>query len=131
MPKPQGFHLDPKKGWMWTWQNDKYTLLHASTNRGSATIDEVYPEGLANCVLVHDCWKPHFKTAVKTHQLCLVHLLRELEYFIEKRTNKWTYDFSNLLHKAIKLQQKLISKEYQKVDHLKSIQTIKHQQIQW
>jgi transposase len=119
-----GYRLNGKKAWMWTWQNDKYTLLHASTNRGTQTINEVYPHGLANSILVHDCWKPHFNTACQTHQLCLVHLLRELEYFIEKRSIKWAYAFAKLLRKSIQLKHKITEEQGQGIDINKSIQNI-------
>jgi len=117
-----GYRLNGKKAWMWTWQNDKYTLLHASTNRGTQTINEVYPAGLANSILLHDCWKPHFRIASRTHQLCLVHLLRELEYFIEKRTHKWAYDFAKLLRKSIQLKDNLMDEHCLGFNHAKSIQ---------
>lgn len=119
-----GYRLNGKKAWMWTWQNHKYTLLHASTNRGTQTINDVYPDGLPNSVLLHDCWKPHFKIVSRTHQLCLVHLLRELEYFIEKRTNKWAYAFAKLLRKSIQLKHKIIDEQSQSFDYDKSIQNI-------
>jgi len=75
-----GYRLNGEKGWMWTWQNEMYTFLYASQNRGEKTIREVFPEGLKQSVLVHDCWKPHFNVECITHQLCLAHLQRELEY---------------------------------------------------
>ena len=120
------YRLNGKKAWMWTWQNEKYTLLYASTNRGTQTINEVYPQGLTNSILLHDCWKPHFKTACQTHQLCLIHLLRELEYFIEKRTNKWSFDFAKLLRKSIQLNHKIIDMDSQQFDHVIAIQKIQN-----
>jgi hypothetical protein len=35
-------------------------------------------------VLVHDCWKAHFQTPVKKHQLCTAHLERETKYREER-----------------------------------------------
>ena len=124
-----GYRLNGKKAWMWTWQDSKYTLLHASTNRGKKTIDEVYPNGLPNSILVHDCWKPHFNMDCHTHQLCLAHLLRELEYFIERRSHKWAYEFACLLRKAIKLHHILLNDSNSSYDKAKAIQTVKRAAI--
>ncbi|MFK7810492.1 MAG: IS66 family transposase [Saprospiraceae bacterium] len=120
-----GYRLNGNKAWMWTWQNDKCTLLYASENRGEQTIREVFPQGLKQSILVHDCWKPHFKVECKTHQLCVAHLLRELQYFVEKRTDQWAYQMMQLLTKAIRLKHKILSEREK--DYSKAILNIEEQ----
>jgi transposase len=62
-----GMKVNGKKYWFWTWQNKFATFIAASTNRGTATIEE-YLDGIdQNTVLVHDCWKAHFQTPVNRH----------------------------------------------------------------
>lgn len=112
-----GYRLNGKKAWMWTWQNNEYTLLYASENRGIDTIKQVFPEGLKKSIMVHDCWKSHFNTECVMHQLCLAHLQRELIYFIEKRTDKWAYQMNQVLSKAMKLKRIMLTntdKDYSK-----------------
>jgi len=92
--------------WMWTWQTTWLTYIVASANRGYDTISKNFANGFKNGILVHDCWKAHFNTHAKGHQICLVHILRELQYFIEKR-NKWAYDLSQLIYKAMALKKKM------------------------
>lgn len=103
-----GYRLNGKKGWMWTWQNTNHTYIYASTNRGGQTIKSVYPQGLPKSILLHDCWRSYFSVKSQTHQICLAHLLRELQYFIENREQKWAYQFSQLLYKAIRLKKKML-----------------------
>lgn len=75
-----GDTLNGKKIWIWTWQNDRFTWLKGTDNRGYRTIEESFPAGFTDAVLLYDCWRSHFQTGVQTHQLCTAHLLRELTY---------------------------------------------------
>ena len=60
-------------------------------------------DGFPKAVLVHDCWRSQISTSAMNHQLCLAHLIRELNYFIELDKEKWSTQFKDLLQKAIKL----------------------------
>ena len=88
---------------MWTWQNETNTYLVPSENRKASTISENFINGFPKAVLVHDCWRSQINTPAKNHQLCLAHLIRELNYFIELDKEKWSTQFKALLQKAIKL----------------------------
>lgn len=98
-----GFKIDGNKAWMWTWQNETNTYLVPSENRKASTISENFINGFPKAVLVHDCWRSQINTPAKNHQLCLAHLIRELNYFIELDKEKWSTQFKALLQKAIKL----------------------------
>lgn len=102
-----GFVLNGKKGWMWTWQSPALTYIVASNNRGTKTITDNFKYGFPLSTLVHDCWKPHFNIPAKNHQLCIAHLRRELNYFIEQRNECWSYEFEKLLRKALNLKKKI------------------------
>ena len=75
--------------WMWTWQNEYLTYLVHSDNRGFKTITDNLSNGLPNTVLQHDRFAGHFNCDAKHHQTCLcrqvcmAHLLRDLQYLIE------------------------------------------------
>ena len=107
-----GGRLNGKKIWVWTWQNDRFTWLRGTDNKGYKTIEESFPEGFKKSVFVHDCWKSHFQTDVQTHQLCTAHLLRELNYLEERYNHRWPVRFRKLILDGIKLKDKLASEDY-------------------
>lgn len=107
-----GAKINGKKQWVWTWQNDKATFITISDNRGEKTITDTFKDGFPGSVLVHDCWKSHFKTPALSHQLCMAHLLRELQYFEERYDHKWSRVFKLLLILAIHLKNKLALNDY-------------------
>jgi transposase len=98
-----GCKIDGDKAWMWTWQNETNTYIVPSENRKASTINENFRYGFPKAVFVHDCWKSQINTSAFNHQLCLSHLIRELNYFIEKNKEKWSAQFKTLLQKAMKL----------------------------
>ena len=84
-----GMKINGQKGWFWTLQSTLYTFIIASLNRGAQTLHEHFPKGFAFSVLIHDCWKCYFKVAAMAHQICLAHLLRELNHISECYKLKW------------------------------------------
>ena len=107
-----GGRLNGKKIWIWAWQNDRFTWLKGTDNRGYKTIADSFPEGFANAVLVHDCWRSHFQTGVQTHQLCTAHLLRELNYLEERYHHRWPIRFRKFILDSIELKKKLDPGDY-------------------
>lgn len=98
-----GCKINGNKAWMWTWQNETNTYIVPSENRKASTISKNFMDGFPKAVLVHDCWRSQISTSAMNHQLCLAHLIRELNYFIELDKEKWSTQFKDLLQKAIKL----------------------------
>lgn len=78
-----GMKVNGKKQWIWVWQTKEMTWLYCSENRGSATITDLFPEGFMQSVLVSDRWRAQLGTAAAGHQLCLAHLLRDLNFIME------------------------------------------------
>ena len=109
-----GTKINGKKSWFWTWQNDKLTYIAPSENRGFATIENNFENGFKNAVLLHDCWRSHFQTPALNHQLCIAHLLRELNYFIEVHKNPWAIKFRQLLLDSLEVKQKMKHDDYYK-----------------
>jgi len=102
-----GARVNGKKGWFWTWQNSLLTFIAFSLKRGTSAIMDNFPNGFLFAVLVHDCWKSHFETNVKTHQICIAHLLRELKFFEERYRSNWATSLKKLLHDALELKNNL------------------------
>ena len=107
-----GAKINGKKSWVWTWQNDKLTYITPSENRGFATIESNFKNGFKNAVLLHDCWKSHFKTPALNHQICTAHLLRELNYFIEVHKDSWVIKFRQLLLDSLEVNRIMKHNDY-------------------
>ncbi|NEN24956.1 transposase, partial [Cryomorpha ignava] len=68
--------------------------------------------GFPNATLVSDCWKSHFKSGAWQHQICLAHLLRELNYFDDQYKSPWAKKCKKLLVSAIKIKTQMESGDY-------------------
>lgn len=101
-----GMRVNGAKHWAWTWQNNGATFISITSNRGMDSINGNFAAGFEKSVLVHDCWKSHFNTPAASHQICLAHLLRELNYLAEKYQNQWSGQCKTLLCDAIALKKR-------------------------
>jgi transposase len=99
--------VNGKKQWIWVWQTALITFIAISVSRGAGVINALFPKGFPLGTFCSDRWKAQLNTLAKKHQLCLAHLLRELEYLIQTEKSSWTNQFKELLLKAIKLKQAL------------------------
>ncbi len=95
------------KHWAWTWQNQEATFITITDNRGQRSIDETFKNGFNNAVLVHDCWASHFNTPAMSHQICIVHLLRDLNYLNELYNHKWSFLVKEIFKQALVLKKKM------------------------
>jgi transposase len=102
-----GFKLKGTKGWFWVWQNVLVTYIVAACSRSKKIIEEQFPEGLPKTILCSDRLAAQLSTITKGSQICLAHLLRDLNYLIESEQNPWATDFKTLLKDAIDLKRNL------------------------
>jgi transposase len=100
-----GYKLNTKKGWFWVWQNALLTFIVAATSRSKQVIEEYFPDGLPNAILCSDRLAAQLSTITKGSQLCLAHLLRDLNFLIETKQSYWPEQFKTLLKEAIALKQ--------------------------
>lgn len=103
-----GCVVNSKKWWIWTWQNTKLTYIAASNSRGYQAILDNLPNGLPETILVSDCWAAQLKTPTHLNQLCLAHIQRELKYFIQSCSNRWSKRFLKLIYKALELKKDIL-----------------------
>jgi transposase len=105
-----GANINGNNHWFWTYQNPFYTFIDINKGRGFAAIEETIGNKFENLCLVTDCWPAYFKTNAASHQLCLAHLQRELQFFAQKYPKQtWAMRFNLLLYNAYKLYQKYSS----------------------
>jgi transposase len=107
-----GCPVSGKKGWFYTWQNKTVTFIASSLNRGYETIEKFFPDGFPYAVYISDCLPAQLKTPAMLHQLCLAHLLRELNNFEDALYCTWSKKMKQLLLDAIALKKQFTSKDY-------------------
>lgn len=107
-----GAKLNGDKWWFWVWQNVLATYITASDNRAFRTIEEHFPDGFENAVLVSDRYGAQLKTHALTHQLCLSHLLRDLNYLIELTDSAVVKRFRLLLYDSLTLKKQMEDEDY-------------------
>jgi len=102
-----GCKVNGQTHWYWTWQNEELTYITASHTRGFATVEEQFPDGLKDSILVSDCLAAQLKQDCKAHQICIAHLYRDLNYLIEKDMEQWSSQVKELLQKACALKKEM------------------------
>lgn len=107
-----GIKVCGNKHWAWTWQNDEATFISITDNRAGESITKNFPDGFEKSVLVHDCWKSHFNTNALSHQICIAHLLRDLNYLSELYNHKWSRICKMIFKSALGLEKKMSKADY-------------------
>jgi transposase len=108
-----GTKIGSEKAWFWTIQGRLFTFIIASLNRGTKTLTDNFPKGFMFSIMVHDCWKSYFKISCVAHQICIAHLLRELNYFNECHNLEWAKKMKQLFLEAIQFKKILKPEDYQ------------------
>jgi len=107
-----GVKVAGNKHWAWTWQNDGATFITITDKRGQKSITETFEAGFDKAVLTHDCWKSHFNIPALSHQICIAHLLRDLNYLTERYGHKWSRICKTLFKSALTLKNNMSSTDY-------------------
>ncbi len=97
-----GCYNNKRLDWAWIAQTAYLTLCFRATGRSSKVLEEKFGNSLKNMVAVTDRHSAYFVLDFLDHQVCLAHLLRELEYLTELDPKQhWSKDVANLLRQAI------------------------------
>ncbi len=108
-----GVKVNGQKDWMWAWQNDDLTFIVHSDNRSFKTIEDNFRNGLPNATLQHDRFACHFKCRAWHHQICMSHLLRDLEFIAQLYPEcQWAKCMKALILKALQLKKELSVYQY-------------------
>ena len=98
-----GVYINKSLCWFWCLQCAKYCFVFADPSRGiEALRKHGILEHLSNLILCSDRHGTYFNVDVLTHQFCLVHLIRNLQYlnYINKK-QQWSRDMQELFRDAI------------------------------
>ncbi len=92
------------KGWFHTYQTPEHTFIGYHPSRGTRAQKHFYPEGLPNSILVSDCLAMQLSTPAAAHQVCHVHILRELRAMEEDHPEQsWPGKMKLIILKALNL----------------------------
>lgn len=71
--------------WIWTFQNNRSIFLKHNMSRSGNLITELFENGFPDKILITDRYRGYFtdEVLVGGHQICLVHLLRNIKYKME------------------------------------------------
>jgi transposase len=107
-----GMNVNGKQHWLWTWQNEKITWIAAAKSRGFKVVEDLFPNGLQQSIMVSDRLAAQLKQNVAGRQVCLAHLLREIKGAVQNNAKaEWLKEFKSLLLDTIQLK-KHIDYEY-------------------
>lgn len=108
-----GVKVNGQDNWMWAWQNEGLTFIVHSDNRGFKTIEDNFKGGFPNAVLQHDRLACHFNCPAMHHQVCMAHLLRDLQYLAELYPQcQWAAEMKTLVAGALHLKKELAASQY-------------------
>jgi transposase len=88
-----------KRWWEWVWQCPQASYFVIDRRRGYPAVQEHFTQSYQG-VLIHDCWSAQNNTPAGAHQLCHAHLVRNLQYAIDKERSVFAYRVQRLLLKS-------------------------------
>ena len=97
-----GIYCNKRLDWTWIAQTAYFTRLFRAGGRASKELDSRFGDSLERMVAVTDRHSAYFALNFLDHQVCLAHLLRELQYLNELDAEQdWSKRVERLLQEAI------------------------------
>ena len=97
-----GMYCNKRLDWTWIAQTVYFTLLFRANGRSAKELDSRFGSSLERMTAVTDRHSAYFALNFLNHQVCLAHLLRELQYLNELDENQqWSRKVEKLLQEAI------------------------------
>lgn len=88
--------------WSWIAQTVYYTFVFRASTRAGKVLEGQFGDALKKIIAVTDRHAAYFALDFKDHQICLAHILRELQYLNELDSNQnWARNVQELLKEAI------------------------------
>lgn len=99
-----GCYVNGRLNWSWIAQTTYLTLVFRGAGRGAKVLEERFGDSLKNMIAVTDHRSAYFAIDFLDNQICLAHLLRNLEYLNDiDKEQTWAKDVQTLLREAIHL----------------------------
>lgn len=97
-----GLYCNKRLDWAWIAQTVYFTLLFRGDGRSKRELETRFGDSLERMTAVTDRHSAYFALNFLDHQVCLAHLLRELQYLNELDTQQeWSGKVESLLREAI------------------------------
>jgi len=98
-----GVYINKELCWFWCLQCARFCFVFADPSRGIEALKKHgILEHLASLVLCTDRHSTYFNLDVLTHQFCLVHLIRNLQYLCDiNKDQQWSGNVQQLFRDAI------------------------------
>lgn len=97
-----GLYCNKKLDWTWIAQTVYFTLLFHGSGRSHKELESRFGNSLGRMVAVTDRHSAYFALNFLNHQVCVAHLLRELQYLNELDTEQqWSRNVESLLQQAV------------------------------
>ena len=97
-----GLYCNKKLDWTWIAQTVYFTLLFHGSGRSHKELESRFGSSLERMVAVTDRHSAYFTLNFLNHQVCVAHLLRELQYLNELGTvQEWSKKVESLLQEAV------------------------------
>ena len=97
-----GLYCNKRLDWTWIAQTVYFTLLFHGSGRSHKELESRFGDTLERMVAVTDRHSAYFTLNFLNHQVCLAHLLRELQYLNElDKDQQWSRQIEKLFQEAI------------------------------
>lgn len=97
-----GLYCNKRLDWTWIAQTVYFTLLFHGDGRSHKELESRFGNSLERMTAVTDRHSAYFTINFLNHQVCVAHLLRELQYLNELDTQQqWSGKVESLLQEAI------------------------------
>lgn len=97
-----GLYCNKRLDWAWIAQTVYFTLLFHGKGRSHKELESRFGNSLERMTAVTDRHSAYFTINFLNHQVCVAHLLRELQYLNELDTQQqWSRNVESLLQEAI------------------------------
>jgi len=97
-----GLYCNKRLDWAWIAQTVYFTLLFHGSGRSHKELESRFGSSLERMVAVTDRHSAYFTINFLNHQVCIAHLLRELQYLGELDTEQqWSKNVESLLQQAV------------------------------
>jgi transposase/regulator of replication initiation timing len=97
-----GCYCNKRLDWAWIAQTVYFTILFRASGRSSKELESRFGDSLERMIAVTDRHSAYFALHFLNHQVCLAHLLREVQYLSELDTQQtWSKSVETLLQEAI------------------------------
>ena len=97
-----GLYCNKKLDWTWIAQTVYFTLLFHGSGRSHKELESRFGSSLERMVAVTDRHSAYFTLNFLNHQVCVAHLLRELQYLNElDKEQQWSRNVERLLQQAV------------------------------